>query len=139
MNYLDSSVIIAAVRASDPDHGPCAALLLSGKKLATSAHTLMECFSVLTGGGPSRVDPGVAAHVLEANLLKRVQILTLSPKEVLQMLKLCRERGVRGGAVYDFQHLATAKKAEAEVLFTLNMTDFRAFSRRGDPRIEKPA
>jgi len=138
MKYLDTSVIIAAVRSNDPHHEACAKLLLSGEDLATSTHALMECFSVLTGGGASRLDPDHAALVLEVNLTKRVQVVSLSPREIFQLLKLSRERGVRGGAIYDFQHLAAARKASAEVLHTLDVSDFRAFARPGDPRIEKP-
>jgi predicted nucleic acid-binding protein len=138
MRYLETSVIIAAVRANDPHHDACARLLRSDEELATSTHALMECFSVLTGGGASRIDPDHAALVLEANLTKRVQMVSLSPREVFHLMKLCRERGVRGGAIYDFQHLAAARKASAEVLHTLDVTDLRAFAREGDPRIEMP-
>ena len=138
MKYLDTSVIIAAVRANDPHHEACAKVLQSGEELATSTHALLECFSVLTGGGASRIDPDHAALVREANLMKRVQVISLSPRGVFHSMKLCRERGVRGGAIYDFQHLAAARKASAEVLHTLDVTDFRAFARSGDPRIEMP-
>lgn len=140
MKYLDSSVIIAAVHKGEADHEACARLLTSGEELVTSVHAVMEVFSVLTGGGRGfRIDPEEATRVIEANLSKRVQILSLGPKEAFQMLRLCRSRGVRGGAVHDFHHLAVARKAMAEVLHTLDTSDFEAFRRDGDPRIGKPA
>jgi hypothetical protein len=50
----------------------------------------------------------------------------------------CEGRGVRGGAVYDFLHLAAARKAGAERLLTLDVSHFQAISRPGNPRIEAP-
>ena len=47
-------------------------------------------------------------------------------------------RGVRGGAVYDWLHLAAARKAGAERVITLNLRDFQALARPGDPRIKAP-
>lgn len=140
MRYLDSSVLIAAMRSDNAHHEACARLMLAGGDLATSAHALMEVFSILTGGhsGP-RVDAADAAQILEENLSKRFQIVSLSSREVFQMLKLCRSRGVRGGAIYDFQHLTAAKKAGAAILHTLDIRDFQSFARDGDPRIEAPA
>lgn len=53
-------------------------------------------------------------------------------------LRACEERGVRGGAVYDWLHLAAARKAGATRLITLDARDFQAISRPGDPAIETP-
>ena len=47
-------------------------------------------------------------------------------------------RGVRGGANYDWLHLAAARKAGAEVFFTLNLRDFQALARPGDPLFRIP-
>ncbi len=46
---LDSSVIIAALCAGDPDHAACRKLLLSGRH-SVLAHAFAETFSTLTGG-----------------------------------------------------------------------------------------
>jgi predicted nucleic acid-binding protein len=45
---------------------------------------------------------------------------------------------VRGGAIYDWLHLAAARKAGAEVFITLDQRDFQSLMRPGDPRIEMP-
>ena len=47
-------------------------------------------------------------------------------------------RGVRGGAIYDWLHLAAAREAGAQVFFTLDLRDFQSLARPGDPRIEMP-
>lgn len=64
---------------------------------------------------------------------------TLTGKDLVDALKAAHHRGVRGGAVYDWLHLAAARKAGAEVFFTLNVRDFRALTRPGDPVIQSPA
>jgi len=56
----------------------------------------------------------------------------------LAALRLAKQHGVRGGAVYDFMHRVAARKADAKVLFTLNLTDFQALSREGDFEIRRP-
>lgn len=53
-------------------------------------------------------------------------------------LQECEARGVRGGAIYDFLHLIAARKAGTEALVTLDLRDFQALARPGDPRIEAP-
>lgn len=141
MKYLDSSVLVAAMRSGDLHHEACAELVMAEGELATSSHALMEVFSVLTGGGNSRprIDADDAAQLIEENVAKRFQIVSLSPREIIQTMKLCRERGVRGTAIYDFHHLACARKAGAAVLHTLDQRDFQSFACEGDPRIEHPA
>jgi hypothetical protein len=47
-------------------------------------------------------------------------------------------RGVRGGAVFDYLHLAAARKAKAARFYTLNVSHFRSFHRPGDPEIVHP-
>ena len=53
-------------------------------------------------------------------------------------MKAAQHRGVRGGAIYDWLHLAAARKAGAEVFYTLNLRDFQALARPGDPLIRIP-
>ncbi|WP_367872412.1 type II toxin-antitoxin system VapC family toxin [Luteolibacter sp. Populi] len=140
MKYLDSSILVAALQTNDAQHEPCARLLSTGGEFATSSHALLETFSILTGGSSRpRVTADDAIQLLEENVGKSFQIVSLSPRELFQMMKLCRARGVRGGAIYDFQHLAAANKAGAKVLHTLDVGEFRAFAREGDPKIEKPS
>lgn len=55
------------------------------------------------------------------------------------MLAEAQGRGIRGGAIYDYQHLVCARKSGAAVLLTLNTKDFLAFARPGDPEIQSPA
>ena len=59
-------------------------------------------------------------------------------KIYVHALAECQSRGIRGGAVHDWLHLAAARKAGAKVLYTLDPRDLQALARAGDPRIETP-
>ncbi len=134
---LDSSVIIAAVDASDPDHEGCHALLGSGR-FVVHGHALTESFSILTGGKLGvRIAAPAAAAILES-LSARLSVISLSEKELLSAYEESSERGIRGGAIYDYLHLAAARKGGAPKIYTLNISDFLAFHRPGDPAIERP-
>jgi predicted nucleic acid-binding protein len=135
---LDTSVVIAALDASDPDHEACRRVLLSAK-LFVYGHALTETFSTLTGGTLGiRVSAGAAAAILRDNVVPRVAVVHLTEEELLEAYKDSTRRGIRGGAIYDYLHLVAARKAGAARLYTLNVGDFRAFHRSGDPEIASP-
>jgi len=71
-------------------------------------------------------------------VLPYVQLETLSGSDMTATLAECESRGVRGDAIYDWLHLAAARKAGAEVFCTLDPRDFQALWRPADPRIEIP-
>jgi predicted nucleic acid-binding protein len=137
--YLDSSVFVAAVTDIEPHHETCAALLLGDTTLCSRPHALAETFSSLTGGRLSlRLSPTSAARLIEVNLLPRLSLSDLSPAEVMRALRESEARGVRGGAIHDFLHLAAARKANATRLYSLNVRHFQAFHRPGDPEVIHP-
>jgi predicted nucleic acid-binding protein len=135
---LDSSVIVAALDGDDPDHAACRTLLLSAK-FSIHAHALSESFATLTGGRLSiRVSAPEASLLLRKWVSPRLAVTVLEAEDVLGAFEESSERGVRGGAIYDYLHLVAARKARAPILYTLNISDFRAFHRPGDPKIAHP-
>lgn len=62
----------------------------------------------------------------------------ISAAEIVDALRLAQSRGVRGGCVYDYMHLLAAKKGNAPVLYTLNISDFQHLRRSEDPEIRLP-
>ena len=101
---------------------------------------MAKVFSALTGGRLGRrLTPAMAASLVTESLLPYVAVQSLSGKDLMAALQDCGKRGARGGAVYDWLHLAAARKAGAEVFFTLNLRDFQALARPGDPDIQSPA
>jgi predicted nucleic acid-binding protein len=138
MIYFDTSVLIAAVRSDEPGH--LESLVSVKKGGCTSPHAMLEAFSILTGGqGGRRFSPAFAAKTLAVSFEKHLQSVSLNWREIHSILAEAHARGIRGGAIYDYQHLACARKAGADVLLTFNVRDFEAFVRNGDPSIQSPS
>ena len=132
---LDTSVIVASLDGDEPHHAACDRLLGAGGH-AIYAHALSETFTVLSGGKPARrLRPALAVQLIEDNVLPFVELIHLTGKETLAAIAQSEARGVRGGAVYDLLHLVAARKAGVEALVTLDVRDFQALSRAGDPAI----
>lgn len=137
-SLLDTSVVLASLDPDEPRHTECDRLLSAGRHLLF-AHGLAECFSILTGGRSGRrLRPAAVAALFEESILPFVETVHLTGRETLMALRECDGRGVRGGAVYDFLHLFAARKAGATRVVTLDLSDYRAIARPGDPRIETP-
>ena len=135
---LDTSVIVASLDADEAHHTACDRLVAAGGHLAY-VHALAETFAILTGGRQGRrLRAAVALQLIEQSVLPYLQLQALSGKDMVAALSDCERRGVRGGAVYDWLHLAAARKAGADRVVTLNLRDFEALVRPGDPRIEAP-
>ena len=78
----------------------------------------------------------LAYQLLRESVLPYVKTVTLAERDVMAALAQAKLRGVRGGAVYGYLHLAAARKFGAEALVTLDSKHFAAFVREGDPRVE---
>lgn len=102
-------------------------------------HALAETFSILTGGRQGRrLRASVATRLIEQSVLPFVHVQALSGRDTVAALAERESRGVRGGAVYDWLHLAAARKAGAEALVTPDVRAFQMLARPGDPRIAMP-
>ena len=85
-----------------------------------------------------RVSAETALQLLEQSVLPNVEVTTLSTRELIATLKEAPSRGVRGAAIYDYLHLAAARKAKADRIYTLDASNFQAFHRAGDPEVSLP-
>lgn len=80
----------------------------------------------------------LATQILAESFAPRLAVISLTAKEMLTAMGDCERRGVRGGAIFDFFHLAAARKAKSAKLYTLDVSNFSAFHRDGDPEIVHP-
>ena len=136
--FIDTSVLVAAMVADEDFHAECDALLDSGS-LGIFTHGLVETFSTLTGGRSAfRMSADDASTVLEEDFVPSLEVISLTATETLRAIRESKQRGVRGGAIFDYLHLVAARKAKAVRLYTLNVSNFRAFHRPGDPDIVHP-
>lgn len=135
---LDTSVILASLNPDEAHHAAYDRIVAAGGS-KIYWHALAETFSVLTGGRQGRrLGASAAVRLVEQCVLPFVQVQLLSAKDLMSALAECESRGVCGGAIYDWLHLAAARKVRAEVFYTLDLRDFQSLARPGDPRIEVP-
>jgi predicted nucleic acid-binding protein len=135
---LDSSVIVSALCAGDPDHHACRKVLLASRHSVLS-HAFAETFSSLTGGRLGfRVPASDAAGLLRLQIAPKLSSILLDESDLLAAFEEAEMRGVCGGAIYDYLHLIAARKAGAKQFYTLNLSDFLSFHRPGDPEILSP-
>ena len=134
----DSSVLIASLVGKDPHHEASVSVLEKYRPFV-QRHALVETFSVLTGGRLGfRMPSDKIAQLIRESILPWVQTTDLDDAELLEAMSASQERGVRGGAIYDFLHLCAARKAGASRFYTKDSNDFKSFHRNGDPEIVHP-
>lgn len=137
--FFDTSVLVSAFVEDERCHDACAEAVASTTDGVVCVHALAECFSILTGGRlPSRLSAADAAEMIEANICDRMKVIALTARETMQLLRSCDQLGVRGGGIYDCLHLATARKAGAGEILTLNARHFRSFAPDLVSRIREP-
>jgi predicted nucleic acid-binding protein len=100
----------------------------------TRTHTLVELFSTLTGRGyDERLKDGHIRHrklslqagaKVVARVRSRLDIVDLTPDEVLSVIQRAQKVNAQGGRVHDLMHAAAAEKAGAKELWTLDRNDF---------------
>lgn len=137
-DLIDTSVLVAAVITRETHHEACFDLIAHGS-CTIYLHGIVEAFNTLTGGRKGfRVLPSLAAEILEEDFMPKLTVVTLTLAETLRAMHESESRGVRGGAIYDYLHLVAARQAKAQKLYTLNVSNFAAFHRAGDPDILLP-
>jgi predicted nucleic acid-binding protein len=135
---IDTTVIVAALCAGNPDHEACRKVLFSARH-SVLAHAYAETFSTLTGGRLGfRVPASDAARLLRQQIEPKLRNVHLDAADLIDSFEEAEARGVRGGAIYDYLHLVAARKAGAKQFHTLNASDFLSFHRPGDPEILTP-
>jgi len=138
ISFIDTSVLVAAIVGTEDYHRECDALMDSGD-LGIYAHGLAETFSILTSGRRKlQMMADLASEVIEQDFLPLLTVTSLTPTEMMRAMREAQSRGVRGGGIYDYLHLVAARKAKASRIYTLNLSNFRALHRPGDPEIVHP-
>ena len=136
--HLDTTILVAALVSTEAHHEACAHLL-NTIPLGIYAHGLTETFNTLTGGRVGiRLRSGAVAEQLAGVIAPLLNVISLTPEELLLAFTEAESRGIRGGAIFDYLHLVAARKAGAKRLYTLNVRHFLAFYRTGDPEILFP-
>lgn len=130
---FDTSILIAGFVASHPKHKEVLPWIQRARaqelEWAVSAHSILECYAVLTRLPLSpRLSPSLAKIILEENVEKSAKVISLSADDYFSLMKNAANLGLTGGIVYDAIILQSAKKIKAKGILTLNMKDFQRLS-----------
>lgn len=139
---LDSSVIIAALLGWHEAHSRASAalqaLLAEPESPLLPVHSLLEAYSVMTRlPAPRRVSPRQAWTMLHQSLRETTRLVGAPSEATWSFLEGLAARSVSGGTTYDAWILATARKARAGRLLTLNPRHFERLA-EGEVEILEP-
>ena len=141
--YLDTSVLIPALSINHPNHGACFELLVeiskSKKEGFISNHGIFELYSILTSLPlKPRTTPLYAEKLLEKNIYPYFKIVSITEKEIPELIKYISNEQFIGGIVYDYIHYFTALKSHTDILYTYNNKDFIQFKNNSKLKIKSP-
>ena len=138
--FLDTSVLVAAMREPDQRYAASRRLLLecNAKEAACAAHSLAEFYASLTGMPPPyRFTPEQAVAVLYT-IRTSMHCVELTADEVFQTLHRAQALHLAGGMIYDALIMACARKVNAERVYTWNERHFRMVAPDLAERIMRP-
>ncbi len=140
MNFFDTSVFVASVLRSNPNHTACLERVVHANKAscATSAHSVTEVYSVLTRfPGPELLTPREALSVIDL-IHARFRVFALSSAEHFDVVRQVAKNNLAGAVVHDAVILECAVKAGAKVFYTLNPKDFRRVRPEWAGHVQEP-
>jgi len=140
---FDTSVLVASLVQSHPQHGRALPWLRRGKTgecdMYVSSHTLAELYAVLTTLPVSpRITSGISWRLIHENIEPSATIVSLSSSDYIRTVKLISEMGLSGGIIYDALIVSAALKSRADRLLTLNYEDFKRIWLEDSGRITVP-
>jgi predicted nucleic acid-binding protein len=95
----------------------------------TSTHAIAETFATLTSGRlEGQLTPDEATEVIDANVIRRLQIVDLGLSDYQQAMRNSRTVGARGGAIFEMLHLQAARRKGAKRILTINVRHFQVFA-----------
>ena len=139
----DTSVLVAAMVESHPEHGRCLPWLQQAKQgeidLTVCTHTLAELYAVLTAlPVQPRLGPDMARRLIRENVESSATVVSLSSADYRHVLDNQVALGSTGGSIYDALAAQAARKVNADRLLTLDEGDFRRIWPDAADRIATP-
>jgi hypothetical protein len=95
----------------------------------TSTHAIAETFATLTSGRLEvQLTPDEATQIIDANVIRRLQVIDLGLRDYQQAMRNSQTVGARGGAIFDMLHLQAARRGVASRILTINVRHFQIFA-----------
>lgn len=125
---FDTSVLIAGLIVSHPQHSACFARLKAAESRQVqgfvSTHTLAEIYSVITRFPiQPRIAPNQAQSTI-ADISQYLEVVPLLSNEYLAAIAQMVALNLPGGDIFDALIAQAALKANADILLTLNPNHF---------------
>ncbi len=126
INYLDTSILIAALDEMNPHSKICGLIISRANKKNTfiSQHSLAEFYNVLSARRFSAYFTHAEILAIIDDLTRNISLVSMDGDDYLTIITSAARNGIRGGAVYDAIHMYAAQKAQADNIYTLNEKDF---------------
>lgn len=140
---FDTSILVAAIVAQHSAHRSAAPILRQAHigefEGLIAAHSLAELYAILTRL-PFRplISPATARQAIEHSVLSKLEVISLTEQDYIEVLSHLEQRGLIGGITYDALILKAAMKGEAERIYTLNAGDFKRIYPELSERIVSP-
>lgn len=140
MDFLDTSVLVAAHLGDHPHHGPSLALLSSATKATAgcAAHSLAEVYSVLTRLPVRPMILPEQAMLFVSDIRDRLALTSLDEAAYIDALASAARRGIVGGQIYDALLLQCAVRSGADRIYTWNVRHFQRIAPDLAARIRTP-
>lgn len=71
-----------------------------------------------------RISPSLALKLLKENLISCFEIINYGPDDNIKLLEEISGNGLSGGSTYDGFIIYAARKANPDIILTLNLNDF---------------
>jgi predicted nucleic acid-binding protein len=128
--YVDTNLVVTRTLSGQGKHSEAVEFFSRIREQdwlpVISSHGIVEVYSVLSRMPlPYRLSPADAWQTIEANLLPMFEIVELSMAVQLSVVRDCSRQGLAGGLVYDALHMAAARNAGCERIYTYNVKHFR--------------
>ena len=139
----DSCVIIPAVQGWHEHHdiarNELRRRLDDGEHMVLAAHSLLECYSVLTRlPGPLRMAPGAVLELIKTNFIDRGTVVGLSAEQYLELLTGVGAAGVVGGRTYDALIARCSDVSRVDELLTFNVRHFTGLTTHSTVMAPRP-
>lgn len=132
---LDASCLVALACAWHEHHEATRTDLerreQQGEKILLACHALVEAYAVLTRLPPPHRRSPEEAHAILRGSWKDRESVSLSSREHWELLDSARAASIAGGRTYDALIAACARRANAAVLLTWNVSHFEGFGGSG--------
>jgi predicted nucleic acid-binding protein len=128
--FFDTTVLVAASVRSHPHYSrafPALLRVAAGEdKGFMSAHSIAEVYAALTRlPVQPRIHPVEAARIVVENILPHFEVVPVTKRDYLVVLKNMGDGGFPGAKIYDALLLRCASNCEPDWIYTFNLADFR--------------